>query len=222
MSDQELAARLAALEAENATLQRQLTDLGAAEARAAKAEADLATARADVQSAEARARQAAAEAAQLRAEINAAPTPAQIRDYQDRITALQKALDEATANAVAAEAARRAEVNAEIADLQKRRDQAIADRDAAQTTARKATANADAWSAKFAALYGPVEEGITTGPAPYVVTADNSAHPTLEEARARKWGLMLGIPDRPAAALLRDPAKLKPLVDAAQPGPEHP
>jgi hypothetical protein len=63
-----------------------------------------------------------------------------------------------------------------------------------------------ALSEKFDRLYGPVEDGITLGPAPYVVTADNSQHPTLHAARTRKLGLRLELDDSAAAKLMADPA----------------
>jgi len=76
----------------------------------------------------------------------------------------------------------------------------------AEEAAAQAKSDYVVLSAKFDRLYGPVEDGITQGPAPYVVTGDNSQHPTLHAARTRKLGLRLGLDDGAAAKLMADPA----------------
>lgn len=50
----------------------------------------------------------------------------------------------------------------------------------------KAQNDRAAFAAKFDALYGPVEDGIVLGPAPYITVDDNAVHATLEAARIHR------------------------------------
>jgi hypothetical protein len=75
-------------------------------------------------------------------------------------------------------------------------------------------------AAKFDALYGPVEDGIVLGPAPYLTTADNASHATLAHARRHLLALSAGVSDAQAEAIIVNGAKIgRMLAPVAPPAP---
>lgn len=151
------------------------------------------------------------------------PSPA---DLGARIAALEAELAEKTAalagvetalaTAEATIASQRTEYAAELLALH-RQMAAAAEQGAAQLAAarlaaadahaacEKAKADRAALAAKWDALRGPVEDGIVLGPQPYITTADDKAHPTLEAARTHKKALAWGLSDSQAAAVIANP-----------------
>jgi chromosome segregation ATPase len=158
------------------------------------------------------------------AEPNIAALVAQISALQGELAAKDQLVAQVQADVAAAEA--------KTASALAARDAAVRERDAvseslraanqASATALKAeqaktasaVASRDALAAKFDSLHGPVEPGISSGPAQYIVDADRSLHPTLRAARIHRIALGLAMPDSEAQKVYDHAKKLPELLPA--------
>lgn len=109
------------------------------------------------------------------------------------------------AGALAAAAARIADLERQLGDATQAAAQAKLDADA----------RVAALQARFDLLYGdPVEDGIVRGAPPYVTSADGQKHDTLQDARVHLVALAMGIPDGRVKDLIK--TQSGPLVDLIQ------
>lgn len=129
-----------------------------------------------------------AQAAQRAAEARAATAAQPIAGLQAEIQRLQMTVDSGGE-----------QHRVEISALQ---DQVVA------KTAEVAKAESDhaALCRKFDDLYGPVEDGIIRGPAPYVTTHDNEHHLTLRDARICRLAHTAGVSRRHAEGMIDNSA----------------